>query len=203
RDLPVSGGKGGRLFIANQTNTFGFGGTAKDRQFEVQVYDTVATSAPRNGTWEIDVVSNNAASIGKRVDIWAYASSFGSTGLSAPIVQGVDNTTLVGEPADGDSVIAVGAYATKANWTSCSSGGCGYVTPRTLGQIAPFSSIGPRRDGALKPDLTAPGFGLATTHSSSAPAFGVCADADDGQHEITQGTSFASPHVAGAAALFL
>src|SRR5262249_27614457 len=98
---------------------------------------------------------------------------------------------------------AVGAYATKANWTSCSSGGCGYVTPPTLGQIAPFSSIGPRRDGALKPDLTAPGFGLATTHSSSAPAFGVCADADDGQHEITQGTSFASPHVAGAAALFL
>ncbi len=203
RDLPSSGGKGGKLFVANQSSALGFGGTSKDRQFEVQVYDSVASNAPRNGTWEIDVVSNGAANIGKRVDIWIYGSSFGASALTASVVTGLDNTTMVGEPADGDSVIAVAAHATKASWTSCANGGCGYSLPPTLGAIASFSNVGPRRDGVIKPDLSAPGFGVATTHSSQAAAIGFCADADDGQHEVTQGTSFSAPHVSGAAALFL
>jgi minor extracellular serine protease Vpr len=203
RNLAIASSKGGKLFVANQTSTLGFGGTAKGRQFEVEVYDSVATNAPRNGTWEVDVVSNGAANIGKRVDLWVYGSNFGATGLGASVVTGLDNTTMVGEPADGDSVIAVAAHATKASWTSCASGGCGYGTPPTLGAIASFSCVGPRRDGVLKPEISAPGFGVATTHSSHAAAMGTCADADDGVHEITQGTSFSSPHVAGAAALFL
>ena len=204
KNLTVSGGKGGRLFIANQTSTGGYNGTAKGRQFEVEVYDTLATSAPRNGTWEIDVVSNGAANLGKRVDMWVYASRFGATPLSASVVSGLDNTTMVGEPADGDSVFAVAAHATKSAWTSCNSGpGCGYGSPPTLGAIASFSCVGPRRDGVLKPEISAPGFGVATTHSSAAAALGTCADADDGVHEVEAGTSFSSPHVAGAAALFL
>lgn len=203
KNLPVVSAKGGKLFVANMAAGAGFGGTAKGRQFEVEVYDSLATNTPRTGTWEIDVVSNGAANVGKRVDMWAYSSSFGATGLFASVVTGLDNTTMVGEPADGDSVFAVAAHATKASWTSCANGGCGYGSPPTLGAIASFSCVGPRRDGALKPEISAPGFGVASTHSSSAAPIGTCADADDGVHEITQGTSFSSPHVAGAAALFL
>jgi hypothetical protein len=109
---------------------------------------------------------------------------------------------MVGSPADGDSVFAVGAHTTKANWTSCANGGCGYGSA-TVGAIASFSCVGPRRDGVLKPEISAPGLGVATTHSTHAGAIGFCTDADDGQHEITQGTSFSAPHVSGAAALFL
>jgi len=55
-------------------------------------------------------------------------------------------------PADGDSVLAVGAVDMGGN-------------------PAPFSSVGPTADGRIKPDLVAPGVGVwsADARSSSAP----------------------------------
>ena len=202
KNLVVASSKGGKLFVVNQNASQGYGGTTTCRQFEIEVYDSLSTSPPRNGTWEIDAVSNNTASIGKRVDIWIYGYQVGALGAMVKVTTGLDNTTLVGEPADADSVIAVGAYTTKPSWPSCLSGSCSYTVPPTLNAIASFSSVGPRRDGVIKPELTAPGFGVATTHSSFTTALASC-DADDGMHEITQGTSFSAPHVAAAAGLFL
>jgi len=193
----------GKIFVANQDALYGFNGTSKGNQFEVEVYDSIATSAPRAGSWEIDVVPNSAADIGRRVDIWIYASQLGPV-TSATVTTGVDATTLVGGPADGDSVFAVAAHATKASWYSCLQGGtCSYTSPPAVNAIASFSNHGPRRDGVLKPEISAPGFGVATTHSSQAGAIGTCGDVDDGVHEVEAGTSFSAPHVAGAAALFL
>jgi subtilisin family serine protease len=195
---------GGKVFIANQHGLFGYGGTSKGRQFEVEIYDSVSTNRPRIGTWEIDVVSNGAGNIGKRVDMWVYAAQVGATGALVPVVVGLDNTTMVGSPADGDSVFAVAAHATKASWASCLQGGtCAYTVPPTLNAIASFSCVGPRRDGVLKPEISAPGFGVATTHSNQAGAIGTCGDVDDGVHEVEAGTSFSAPHVAAAASLFL
>ena len=202
KNLSVVAGKGGKLFIANNNVFYGYNGTSTARQFEVEIYDSLAASPPRNGTWEIDVVPNGAGSVGARTDIWIYAYNLGAAGAAATVTTNIDNTTLVAQPAVGDSIIGVGAHATKATWTSCSSGSCGYISPPTVGAIASFSNVGPRRDGVLKPELTAPGFGVATTWSSLV-ALGACEDADDGQHGVTQGTSFSAPHVSGAAALFM
>ena len=74
----------------------------------------------------------------------------------------------VSTPADGDSVLAVGAED-------------------SLGVIAPFSSRGPTADGRVKPDFTAPGVA-------------VCVVSGSGLVRL-DGTSFATPLVAAAAAL--
>jgi subtilisin family serine protease len=64
--------------------------------------------------------------------------------------------------------------------------------------IAPFSSRGPRAgDGAVKPDITAPGVDIV---AAKAAAGQLGTPVGDG-HVAMSGTSMATPHVAGAAAL--
>ncbi len=55
---------------------------------------------------------------------------------------------------------------------------------------ADFSGRGIAGDGSQKPDLVAPGVGIRTT-------------APDGQYQVQNGTSFATPFVTGAAALLM
>ncbi|WRZ78031.1 S8 family peptidase (plasmid) [Streptomyces sp. NBC_01237] len=62
--------------------------------------------------------------------------------------------------------------------------------------IADFSSVGPRTgDGAVKPDITAPGVGI-----TAAAAAGTAGQNPPGYISM-DGTSMATPHVAGAAAI--
>lgn len=77
----------------------------------------------------------------------------------------------IGTPADGDSVIAVGA-----------------VTPD--GFRASFSSFGPTADGRTKPDVSAPGTQVVIAAGTSG-------------YGVSNGTSFASPLVAGVVAQIL
>jgi subtilisin family serine protease len=79
----------------------------------------------------------------------------------------------LGAPADGDSVITVGAVGSD-------------------GERSGFSSVGPTVDLRIKPDLMAMGSGVYVARSSSPTSYGT-----------SSGTSFSCPILAGAAALVL
>ncbi|MFI8076185.1 S8 family peptidase [Streptomyces sp. NPDC086033] len=64
-------------------------------------------------------------------------------------------------------------------------------------RIADFSSTGPTADSALKPDLTAPGVDIV----SAKAAHGELGDPAADGYVSMSGTSMATPHVAGAAAI--
>jgi len=75
-----------------------------------------------------------------------------------------------------------------------------------IGDFSPFSSPGPRRDGVFKPEIAAPGMGIGSTLGINAtnPTFTQqFARLPTNKHAISQGTSQASPHVAGTVALML
>ncbi|MFJ6851175.1 S8 family serine peptidase [Streptomyces sp. NPDC091271] len=87
--------------------------------------------------------------------------------------------TTIGSPGSADSALTVAAVDKQD-------------------KIASFSSRGPRlRDSALKPDIAAPGVNIVAARAAGT-AMGTPADA---HYTAASGTSMATPHVAGAAAI--
>ncbi len=165
-------------------------------------------SSGYSGTWEI--VIHGTSSTEDTVHLWS------SIGYSASLYENVDFDMTIAAPATADSIISVAAYATKKAWTDeqgnaeTYSGLTNGMWDPTIGDIAMFSSAGPRRDGVMKPDIAAPGFGVASTRATNATMNPITGGSDiekatveDSSHIIMQGTSQACPHVAGAIALIL
>jgi len=102
-----------------------------------------------------------------------------AVGLGIVVVNSASNSgydpahNTLGAPADGDSVITVGAVTSS-------------------GQRSNFSSVGPTVDGRIKPDLMAMGSSVFVARSISPTSYG-----------LSSGTSFSCPLLAGAVALIL
>jgi subtilisin family serine protease len=172
-----------------------------DEEFTI-VIDEGSTGPPASGDWQIrfEGVVVPTGLLASEADLWIY--SWGDAIGRVRFTERVDESELVGEPATADSVVAVGAYVTKNNWPSVDGNNYQYNPPRNPGTLAPFSSVGPRRDGVLKPDLTAPGMGIASALSDQASIIPPLI-LPDSSHYISQGTSMAAPHVSGVVALML
>ena len=102
-----------------------------------------------------------------------------AVGLGIVVVNSASNSgfhpthNTLGAPADGDSVVTVGAVTSSGDRSS-------------------FSSVGPTVDGRIKPDLMAMGSSVYVARSSSPTSYG-----------FSGGTSFSCPILAGAVALML
>ncbi|GAB1508808.1 S8 family serine peptidase [Actinophytocola sp. KF-1] len=117
---------------------------------------------------------------------------------SDPMSQAVDRIT---EETGALFVIAAGNSGPGAETVSSPGAADAALTVGAVDrddQLAEFSSRGPRwEDGAIKPDITAPGVDIVAAKAKN----GIIGDPVGDSHMALSGTSMAAPHVAGAAAI--
>jgi subtilisin family serine protease len=142
-----------------------------------------AIAVIRRGTCSFSIKTNNAAAAGA---IAVVITNNAAGGIS-PSVPGTTIPAFGISQADGNAIRDY--YVANSGAT----GGIPYppvVTYNVVDALAAFSSRGPAAFDVLKPDITAPGVNILATVNGPADALG-----------LLSGTSMASPHQAGAAAL--
>jgi len=179
--------------------------------------DATGVNNPNNGSNEVLIYidsHNGQVNIGNvwwslytygsgTFDAWAVSGGIFSTYNAQSWFKPGDSEKTIGSPGSSSKVICIGSYVTKDHWVDLNGVTQYQPGSPTIGAISSFSSIGPTRDGRLKPDLVAPGEVIVAAYSS----FLTQTPPEDillgGKHQKMQGTSMASPHVTGVVALML
>lgn len=146
------------------------------------------------------------------VDAWSLENYclFNPAKISGWTVGGTASS--IGEiGGTGNNIISVGSYSTKNKFTNISNQSFS-VPSLVVGTISSFSSKGPTGDGRIKPDIAAPGaliassFSEAVANTSEYSSQRVAQTPFNGNtyyYGVMQGTSMASPFVAGVLATWL
>jgi subtilisin family serine protease len=165
------------------------------------------------GTYYVRV--QNSSSKQQDFHIYYMGSYFGE--ISTLTFSSPDPDYTIGSPAESDSAIAIGAYVTRYNWVNY-QGSAYYYPDQTIGQIATYSSRGPRVDSGApdKPDITAPGTAIISSrdpiYTTGSPDYKPLIIDNDGKnlngsgpanYFVSAGTSMVCPMAAGVGALIL
>jgi len=105
----------------------------------------------------------------------------------------------IGSPGSAAQAVTVASFTTKNKWVDIE--GHQREVGLDLDDISDFSSEGPLRNNAQKPDVTAPGAMIVSTRSRHASAEPSDLVAND--FMVMAGTSMATPFIVGLVALLL
>ncbi|MBG1271024.1 S8 family peptidase [Nostoc sp. WHI] len=163
-----------------------------DHNFFVQIRG-IGPSQVMGGIWQLRV--RNVSSTDTRLDVWTLddTSSVFFTGKS------VNDAVKIGSPAAASSAITVAAYTTKATYIDIDHQV--QEIGLELHTISEFSSEGPLRNDAHKPDIAAPGAMIISTLSADASF--ERSSMINSKFVVRAGTSMATPLVSGLVALLL
>ena len=181
----------GAVFIGNAVD-----GNNNNREVEYYIYDQDTTKPPAQGTWKLSVTNTSGSTM-------IYHGWLNNASMDATLANGDGNYT-VGYPGDATNALTVSSFVTRWRWQDINGSSWAYTGSDRSDNISSFSSIGPRRDGIQKPDISAPGQAVISTRSGDiSPSPNSQLLISDGKYLVEQGTSMASPMTAGCAALLL
>jgi len=148
-------------------------------------------------TWRIRIHANAVL----HGDVHAWGGTVNANTSFGIFPGAPDDGFSIGMPATEERCLAVGSFVSRATQTGIPGNGL------VFGQLSPFSSRGPTRYGGLKPDVAAPGQLITAALASSsqfatAPNLAARRHAS-GKYITIQGTSMATPFIAGVVALML
>jgi|GEM_PF-1303067 len=147
-------------------------------------------------------VTNHSATP-QKFHLWTWGPAY-------PWFEERDRGYTIVSPSSADSCISVGAYVSRSGWTDY-RGDKHSIAP-AVGNLADFSSRGPRLDGLLKPDITAPGHSTISCFNhliNRDGSFEYLIMSNDGgvgepaDYFISAGTSMSCPATAAIAGLLL
>lgn len=164
-----------------------------DHNFFVQIRGN-GTMPVMGGIWQLRI--RNTGSSETRLDVWTLddRSAVFFTGKS------VQDAVKIGSPGACKSAVTVASYTTKVKYTDIDAKA--QEVGLDLHSISDFSSEGPLRNDAQKPDFAAPGAMIVSTLSSTAQGFGRSSMINS-KFVVSAGTSMATPFVTGLVALLL
>lgn len=201
-------------FIQVNSGTNFNGGTRYGADIYISTTNNQTTN--KNGNRVVGIIVTGAD--GQRVDAVVRQSDREMTSRGISGWTDGDGSMSINALAGGDNIIVVGAYNTRLQWApfDWANGWIRYSgTGLTPDEIAGYSSYGTLYDGRTLPDVCAPGTGICSSYNSYYVENSGMTSSDNSTlawckyqgreypFSIEQGTSMATPIVAGSVATWL